>query len=165
MKKIAFAVAYISSIIAANVATETFGLVSIIGITVTAGTFLAGAVLVLRDGLQEVTDKKFVLVSIVVGAVISAATSNPSLALASCLAFFASELVDFFIYTPLRKRSLPLAVIGSSVASAPIDTILFLQLAGFGVTTEAVIGQFIVKTIIAAIAAAGLSWRSISREA
>jgi uncharacterized PurR-regulated membrane protein YhhQ (DUF165 family) len=47
----------------------------------------------------------------------------------------------------------------SSVVSAPVDTVLFLHIAGFGVTWQAVLGQFLVKTAMALAAAAWLTWR------
>jgi hypothetical protein len=165
MKKIAAFVAYIASIVAANALTNAFGLVTIVGLTVTAGTFVAGTALILRDAVQESSSKVFVFVAITAGAVLSAATSTPALAIASALAFAASELVDLAVYTPLSRKNVPIAVLASSVVSAPVDTILFLHLAGFGVTTNAVLGQFVVKTMLAVFVAVGLSWRSISRAA
>lgn len=165
MKKIVAFVAYIASIVAANVMTNAFGLVTIVGLTVTAGTFVAGTALILRDAVQETGGKGLLFVGITAGAVLSAVTSTPELAVASALAFAASELVDLAIYTPLSRKSVPVAVLASSVIAAPVDTVLFLHLAGFGVTDDAVMGQFVVKTLIAAAVAVGLSWRSISRVA
>ena len=153
-------VAYISAIVAANWMTARFGLVPIgFGLMVTAGTFAAGLALVARDGVQVAGGRRVVFAAIVAGAVLSALTSNAALAFASGIAFLVSELVDLGVFTPLRGRSLPLAVLMSSVVSAPVDTILFLHLAGFAVTWQAVAGQFIVKTAIAGIVAAWLTWR------
>jgi uncharacterized PurR-regulated membrane protein YhhQ (DUF165 family) len=59
----------------------------------------------------------------------------------------------------MRRRTLAGAVLVSSIVSAPVDTVLFLHIAGFGVTWQAVLGQFIVKTAMAAIAAAWILWR------
>lgn len=147
-------VAYIGSIVIANYATSTFGLVSIgFGLAVTAGTFAAGAALILRDAVQVFGNRWFVLGAILTGAALSVAMATPAIALASGLAFLVSELVDWAVFTPLRGRSVPLAVVVSSVVSAPVDTVLFLYLAGFGVTMNAVLGQFIVKTALALVAA------------
>ena len=152
--------AYIASIIAANWMTSTLGLVAIgFGLMVTAGTFAAGFALVARDGVQISLGNRWTFAAILVGAVLSAITSNPVIAVASGIAFLTSELVDYAVFTPLRKRSLAGAVVASSVVSAPVDTILFLAIAGFGVTWPAILGQFIVKTIIALIAAAFLARR------
>ena len=151
--------AYIGSIIAANWMTTTFGLVPIgFGLAVTAGTFAAGAALVLRDAVQTVAGKAVVLVAIAAGIAVSYLVADPFIAVASAVAFAGSELVDFAIFTPLRRR-LVAAVVVSSVVSAPIDTILFLHIAGFGVTWQAVLGQFIVKTALALAAAAWIIWR------
>jgi queuosine precursor transporter len=145
---------YISSIIAANWMTTTLGLVPIgFGLLVTAGTFAAGAALVLRDAVQQTAGRIAVLIAIAVGVVLSYLLADPFIATASAIAFAASELIDFSIFTKLAKRNLWLAVLISSIISAPIDTVLFLWIAGFDVTFSAVIGQFIVKTAIAAIAA------------
>lgn len=160
MRRVAWLAAYVASIVAANWMTATFGLVPIgLGLAVTAGTFAAGFALVGRDGVQVTSGKAWALAAIVVGSVLSAITSSPALALASGLAFLISELVDFTVFTPLRSRSLPTAVVVSSVVSAPVDTVLFLHLAGFGVTWQAVLGQFIVKTAIALVAAAWIARR------
>lgn len=160
MKRTTLTAAYIAVIVAANWLTATFGLVPIgMGLAVTAGTFAAGAALVIRDGLQLQVGRLWMLTAILAGALISAVTSTPALALSSGIAFAASELVDWAVFTPLRARSLPLAVLTSSVISAPIDTVLFLHLAGFGVTWQAAAGQFIVKTVIALAAAGYLSLR------
>lgn len=150
-----YAVLYILCIVAANWATNRFGLIPFFGLAVTAGTFFAGAALVLRDGVQTALGKKAVIVAILIGAALSYFTSSEMLALASGLAFLVSEGVDFAVFTPLRAKYLPMAVLLSSVVAAPVDTVLFLYLAGFGVTWEAVLGQFLVKTLLAA----AVAWR------
>ena len=156
-KGIAALVVYIGTILAANWMTARFGLVPIgFSLAVTAGTFSAGFALVARDWVQVESGRRVVLVAILAGAVLSALTTNAALALASGIAFLVSELVDLGVFTPIRARSLPLAVLVSSVVSAPVDTVLFLHLAGFGVTWQAVAGQFIVKTAMAAMVAAWL---------
>jgi len=161
--------AYVGAIVLANWMTATLGLVPIgLSLAVTAGTFAAGFALIARDWVQVTSGRRVVLVAILVGALVSAFTSNSAIALASGVAFLVSELVDMGVFTPLRKRSLPAAVLLSSIVSAPVDTVLFLALAGFGVTWQAVLGQFIVKTVIALVVASWLSWRrrcSISQAA
>ncbi len=157
--------AYVAAIVLANVATSVFGLVAIgFGLVVTAGTFAAGAALVLRDAVQVFGGRWYVLSAILVGAALSVVMANPAIALASGIAFVVSEFVDWGVFTPLRGRSLPMAVVVSSVVSAPVDTILFLWLAGFGVTWQAVAGQFIVKTVLALIAAAAITAVTRTRE-
>jgi queuosine precursor transporter len=60
------------------------------------------------------------------------------------------------VFSPLRDRSLPAAVLVSSIVSAPVDTVLFLWIAGFPLTWQAVLGQFLVKTAIAGLVALAL---------
>ncbi len=152
---------YVALIVAANWLTATYGLIPIgFGLSVTAGTFAAGGVLLARDWVQVRSGRAVVLVAIAVGALLTWAISTPALAVASGVAFAVSEGVDWSVFTPLRERSLPAAVLVSSVVSAPIDTVLFLHLAGFGVTWQAVLGQFIVKTAMAAAVAGVIHVRS-----
>lgn len=157
---IAWLATFMATIVLANWMTNAFGLIPIgFGLAVTAGTFAAGFALIARDGVQVSAGKWWALLAILAGCVLSAVTSTPAIAFASGLAFLVSELVDFAVFTPMRSRSLPLAVILSSILSAPIDTVLFLHLAGFGVTWQAVLGQFAVKSVIALMAAAWIARR------
>ncbi len=160
MTRTAALAVYIATIVAANWMTATFGLVPVgFGLLVTAGTFAAGAALIARDWVQTTSGRWVALAAIVVGAGLSWWLSTPALAVASGIAFLVSELVDFAVFSPLRDRSLPTAVLVSSVVSAPVDTVLFLAIAGFPLTWQAVIGQFLVKTAMAALVAAALAWR------
>jgi len=154
-------VIYVGTVVLANWLTATYGLVSIgFGLLVAAGTFAAGASLIVRDWVQQASRRQYVVpVLIVVAALISAVTATPALALASGIAFLCSELVDWAVFTPILKRSLPAAVLVSSVVSAPVDTVLFLALAGFPVTWEAMLGQFLVKTGMALLVAIGIGLR------
>ena len=157
---VAWFAAYIVSIAAANWLVHHFGLISIgFGLLVPAGTFAAGAALVLRDAVQWNAGRSVVVIAILIGAGISYVTSTPAIAAASALAFFTSELVDWAVFTPLSRRNLPLAIVGGSLAAAPVDTILFLKLAGFGLTWPAVLGQFLVKTLVSVAAAAVIAYR------
>lgn len=160
MKLAAALAAYIGSIVAANWATTTFGLVPIgFGLAVTAGTFAAGAALILRDAVDTHGGRWWVTGAIAVGIVLSYLLADPFIALASACAFAASELVDWGVFRRVRPRSLARAVLVSSVVSAPVDTVLFLWIAGFPVTWQAVLGQFLVKTAMAALAALWLARR------
>lgn len=151
---------YATTIVTANWLTATFGLVPIgFGLAVTAGTFAAGAALIARDWVQTSSGRAITITAIVAGAGLSWWLSTPAIAIASGIAFLVSELVDMGVFTPLRGRSLPIAVVASSVVSAPVDTVLFLYLAGFGVTWQAVLGQFLVKTVMALLVAGLLAVR------
>ena len=69
---------------------------------------------------------------------------------ASATAFVLSELADLLVYQPLRRRGFVRAVIASNAVGAPVDTILFLALAGFPIWA-AVPGQLLAKATATAI--------------
>ena len=132
------ALAYVATIFAANWAIVTFGPVPVgFGLTAPAGVYFAGLAFTLRDLTQEMLGKRAVLIAILVGAALSAALSfvlpGPippvRLALASGSAFLFSELLDFAVYTPLRRRHWLGAVASSNAVGLVADSALFLTLA------------------------------------
>jgi uncharacterized PurR-regulated membrane protein YhhQ (DUF165 family) len=125
---------YVSSVVAANVATSHLGMVPVgFGLTVTAGTYAAGVALLARDVVQDTAGRRMVLAAIAAGAALSAWLATPQLALASGAAFAASEVADMAVYTPLRRGGWARAVLASNAVGAVVDTVLFLWLAGFPV--------------------------------
>lgn len=111
-----------------------------------------------------------VVALIVLGAALSYLIADPFIALASAVAFLASESADFAIYTPLRKRGYIRAALASNVVGSVVDTFLFLSIAGFGVSRAVVAGQLVGKLTItaavvtvAAVAAVVLSARGRAR--
>jgi uncharacterized PurR-regulated membrane protein YhhQ (DUF165 family) len=156
---IAFALTYtfVITIIAANWLTSRYGFVSVgFGLTATAGTYAAGLTFGLRDALHEHGGRWCVLALIIVGGVLSYAIA-PSLAVASAAAFIISEVADLVVYDPLRRRRWIAAVIASNLVGALVDTIVFLQLAGFPIQS-ALAGQMVGKAlmILPALALVGL---------
>jgi uncharacterized PurR-regulated membrane protein YhhQ (DUF165 family) len=145
--------AYITSIVAANYLTSHYGLVPVgFGLLVTAGTFAAGAALLLRDFVHRYGGYQWALAGIAAGAVLSWLLADPFIALASTVAFTAAELVDLLVFIPTRNRSgFTSAALISNIISTPIDTILFLWIAGFPLTFNAVEGQFIGKVVWATL--------------
>lgn len=138
--------AYAAAIVAANYLTAHHGLVPVgFGLTATAGTYAAGCALMLRNIVQDTLGRRAVIASIVLGATLSALTS-PSLAVASGVAFGAGELADMTVYTPLRRHGWARAVVPASLLGALVDTLLFLDLAGFPVTARGIAGQLVGKT-------------------
>ena len=143
---------YVGTIVAANVLTDRLGLVPVgFGLLVTAGTFAAGGALLARDVVQRTGGRVWVAVGITVGGVLSWVLASPALALASVLAFTCSELVDWAVFT----RALPWGFIGaallSAVVAAPVDTVLFLWVAGFPLTWQTILGQFLGKVVWATL--------------
>jgi queuosine precursor transporter len=164
---VAFTV-YIAAIVAANWLTAQFGLVPVgFGFLVTAGTFAAGFALLARDFVHEYGGVRLVLVGIIIGAGISALVATPALALASALAFLTAELVDLLVFVRVRRRGFVLAVIVSNLLAAPVDTVVFLAVAGFPITVHTVVGQLIGKVVWATLVPLAL-WvvgrRAVSRE-
>ena len=102
---VAAGAAFLACIVAANYVTTKYGFVPMgFGLMATAGTYFAGATFVLRDLIQDTAGKRWVAALIVAGAALSFAVSAPFIAIASAVAFGLSELCDFGIYQPLRRR-------------------------------------------------------------
>ncbi|MBM7770909.1 uncharacterized PurR-regulated membrane protein YhhQ (DUF165 family) [Actinokineospora baliensis] len=143
----ALALAFLAAVVGANMLTTTLGLVPAgFGLTVTAGTYAAGAVLTLRDALHHVGGRRPVLFVIAVGTVISAAIA-PAVAIASGAAFALSELADYTVFTRLRRHGWVVAAVISNVVGAVVDTFVFLPLAGLPITAATVCGFLLVKSV------------------
>lgn len=99
------------------------------GLMAPSGVLMVGAALVLRDIVQERLGFLWAVTAIAFGGILSWWLAEPSLVIASVVAFILSELADLFAYTPLRKRNLGLAVFLSGVAGSVIDSAVFLWLA------------------------------------
>lgn len=152
----AAALGFIASIVLANYVTTRYGFVSVgLGFTAAAGTYLAGAALGLRDLIQEGLGRLAVIVVILIGAGASFLVADGRIALASGVAVLVSELADLAVYTPLRRKAWPAAVLASNTVGAVVDTFVFLTIAGF-FTWAAVPGQLIGKVIWATLVPLGL---------
>jgi uncharacterized PurR-regulated membrane protein YhhQ (DUF165 family) len=151
-------IGYIAVIVLANWAIVTFGLVPVgFGLVAPAGVYFAGLAFTLRDLVQEQLGRLWTVLAIVAGAAISAVIS-PQFALASGVAFLLSELADFAVYTPLRRRNWLGAVALSNTVGLVADSILFLGLA-FG-SLEFLAGQIVGKLWMTVLAVALLwAWR------
>jgi len=138
-------------VVAANWLTSRYGFIPVgLGLSATAGTYAAGLCLLARDWVHDAAGRVAVLAAIGVGGVASAVMAGPRLALASAIAFVASELADLLVYQPLRRRGWVRAVLASNGVGAPVDTVLFLALAGFPIWA-AVPGQLLAKAAATAI--------------
>ena len=117
------------------------------GLMAPSGVLVAGLAFVLRDLVQRRLGLVWALAAIAAGALLSALVAPPALVIASAVAFLVSELADLGVYTPLQRRRLVLAVVGSSAVGLVIDK----QLA-FG-STELMWGQIVGKgwMVLAAI--------------
>lgn len=144
---------YVAAVVAANVMTAHLGLVNVgFGLLVTAGTFAAGFALLARDFVQRYGGVVPVVLAILVAGVLSFFLASHGLAFASVVAFLGAELVDLAVFTPLKARvGFISSAFISNLVSAPLDTVLFLWIASFPVTWNAIEGQFIGKIVWATI--------------
>lgn len=99
------------------------------GLLAPSGVLTVGVALVLRDVVQRCLGLGWGLTAIAGGTALSIWIAPPALVVASGLAFALSELADFAVYTPLQRRQLTLAVVGSSVVGLVVDSVVFLLLA------------------------------------
>lgn len=160
---IAVFAAFVGTVIAANWALGRYGIVPVgLGLEAPAGVYAAGLAFGLRDVLHEFGGRRWVVTAIATGAAVSyviedAATipgGHTAIAVASAAAFGLSELVDLAVYTPLRERNWPAAVVTSNVAGAVVDSALFLWLA-FG-TLDHMAGQVWGKALMVVPAVAAM---------
>jgi uncharacterized PurR-regulated membrane protein YhhQ (DUF165 family) len=167
MKLIVF-LAYLATIPAANWMIGNVGTVCIPngpclipvfpGLMAPSGVLIIGAALVLRDAVQQLLGIRWALTAIACGVILSVLVAPPALVIASATAFAIAELLDLSVYTPLRKRNLPLAVMASGAVGALADSAAFLFIA-FG-SLDYLAGQFVGKFWMTALAAAALVvWR------
>lgn len=155
------AAAFVAVVIAANAATSHLGLVHWLGLTATAGTWVAGFAFVARDYLHESGGKWWVLGCILAGASISAAMS-PMVALASAVAFTLAEFADYAVYAPLRRRGYVRAAIASNVVGSVVDTLLFLVIAGFPMSGAGT--QVFLKVALTTVFVIGVARLAVSRK-
>lgn len=145
-------IAFIATVFAANWAIGTFGVIPIgFGLMAPAGVLFAGLAFSLRDGLHERGGRRFVLAAIFAGGVCSyLLEGSREFAIASGVAFTMSELLDFAIYSPLRRKGWVRAVLFSNVAGFTLDSLVFLWLA-FG-SLAFLPGQLLGKAYMTALA-------------
>lgn len=149
MPSVVWIIVYIGSIVAANVLTAHFGLVPVgFGLVATAGTYAAGFALLARDFVHRHAGAWWALGCVVAGIVLSWFLASPALAVASAAAFAVAELADLVIYALTRKRRgfIASAAISNAV-SAPLDTVVFLLIAGFPLTWATFAGQMVGKLL------------------
>jgi uncharacterized PurR-regulated membrane protein YhhQ (DUF165 family) len=150
---------YIGSIVLANWLIVHLGVVPVgFGLYAPAGVYAAGLAFTFRDLTQDALGRWWTAGAILIGAGLSALLS-PQLALASGIAFLASEGLDFAVYTPLKERHWLSAVALSNTVGLVVDSVLFLTLA-FG-SLAFLPGQIVGKawmTLLAVVILWGVRW-------
>ena len=123
-------IGFLATIPVANAWLEHFGFwdVPILG-PVASGVIWVGFAFVLRDIAQLVLGQRWVWAAICCGALLTWWLASPSLAIASCVAFFVSETLDAMIYTPLADRHFVKAVFASGFVGSFVDSFLFVMIA------------------------------------
>lgn len=139
---------YLGAIVAANVTVMLFGPAWSI---VNAFLFI-GFNITARDKLHDAWRgenlKRNMAALILAGAIISFLFGAGRIAIASFLAFAASEVVDTLVYHALSGRHKLTQVNGSNVASALVDSVVFPLLAfGWPPLVMIMAGQFAAKTL------------------
>lgn len=143
---------YIGAILAANILSANFGLVPVgFGLVVSAGTYAAGFALLSRDFVHRYLGLRGVLIGMGVGLALSWFLATPALAVASAVAFLVAEVVDLFVFLWARPRGFARAALISNCVSAPVDSVLFLWIAGFPLTFESIVGQMVGKILWATV--------------
>ena len=139
MVKYLAAVAFLLCLPAANLLIQNVGVKCIpngpclipvgFGFMAPSGVLMIGAALLLRDAVHEFWGRSTTIVLILLGGLVSVPFVGSHLLVASLLAFFVSEMADFFVYDRFRKQNKGNAVLASGVVGAALDTALFSYVA------------------------------------
>lgn len=154
--KIGLTLLFAAVVYGANWAISTFGLIQVWPhpiLMAPAGVLFAGAAFSLRDALHEAGGRWWVFAAIALGGAVSYTTSS-AFATASVVAFSVSELADFVVYSPLRKRNRIVGVLLSNTVGAAVDSAVFLWLA-FG-SLAFFWGQMVGKSLVTAASVVAL---------
>ena len=105
------------------------------------------------------------LAGIAIGGALSWVLASPALAMASVAAFVIAELVDWFVFSRFRQDSFIKAAAVSNLVSAPVDTFVFLWIAGFPLTATVIVGQLVGKLLWATAVPLFIYWLVTRRRA
>jgi uncharacterized PurR-regulated membrane protein YhhQ (DUF165 family) len=141
-----YVVMYLTAVVAANLSVAMFGP----SVSILNAFLFIGLNLTARDKLHDLWHGEGLVWKmgglILTGAVISFALGAGMVAVASFVAFAASEAVDSISYHILRGRDKLLQVNGSNVLAAGVDSVIFPLLAfGWPLLWWVVLGQFVAK--------------------
>ena len=127
--KMKYALLYVAAIVAVNYGVSVIEPWFVFGAALPPMTFLVGAVFILRDYAQKDLGH-YVWVPMAIGILLSYIMADPFIAIASALAFIVSEATDWAVYTK-TKRPMKDRILLSSAISVPVDSLVFLVVAGF----------------------------------
>ena len=156
---------YIFFIVLADILAAKWIIPLPFGLAVPAGVFAIAPIFTLRDAIHRKYGFKRVTVLIFVASAIAYTFSillgNELLGrvtIASVVAFLISENVDTFVYHVFRKDTWLSRVMKSNLVSTFLDSVIFIGLA-FGIVWSLVIGQYLVKMLIAGLTGLFLNWK------
>ena len=147
-----FTIGYILSIVLVNIGFVYIPPVPLLGEMFPPMSLVVGIIFILRDFAQKEIGHR-VLGAMAVGAVLSYFMADPFVAIASVVAFFISEMVDWAVYT-YTKKPLGQRILLSSAIGTPIDSAVFLLILGF----FSPLG-FVLMTVAKMIAAVAVWWK------
>jgi len=147
-----FTIGYIISIVLVNIGFVYIPPIPLLGEMFPPMSLIVGIIFILRDFAQREIGHR-VLGAMAVGAILSYFMADPFIAIASVVAFFISEIVDWAVYT-YTKKPLGQRILLSSAIGTPIDSAVFLLILGF----FSPLG-FLLMTIAKMIAAVAIWWR------
>lgn len=156
---------YVSIIVLANIITAMFQPIHFYGLIIPCGSFLVGITFFLRDFLQLRIGKTNIYLLIVLAALISCVVSiamgdSTSVAIASVVAFFVSEMFDTELFTRMNT-TLEKRVVVSGIVGGALDSTIFVVIALSPIGSDvlpwdsvwyAILGQTIVKCCMQGIA-------------
>tara|TARA_R110000851_G_C12905366_1_gene548680 strand:+ start:50 stop:514 length:465 start_codon:yes stop_codon:yes gene_type:complete len=147
-----YTIGYVLSIVLVNIGFVFITPIPLLGEMFPPMSLIVGAIFILRDFAQREIGHR-VLGAMAVGAILSYFMADPFIAIASVVAFFISEIVDWAVYT-YTKKPLGQRILLSSAIGTPIDSAVFLLILGF----FSPLG-FLLMTIAKMIAAVAIWWR------
>lgn len=122
---------------------------------------VTGLVLVFRDFAQREV-QHYIILPLLIGLGLSYVMAPPEIALASGIAFAASEMIDYLIYT-VSNRPFSGRVMISTAISSPVDSFLFLILAE--VAIPGIFNVFTLATsVLSKLAGAYVVYRILKRK-
>lgn len=142
---IILALAYLTAIVFSNWLVNAVGIVPVgFGLMAPAAAYVIGLIMVLRDLTQDQLGPYWAYLAMLIGTGLSFIFS-PQVAIAAAAAFLISETADQLVYTPLRRKSIIVAVLASNTVGIIADSFIFVWIA-FG-TTDFVAGQIWAKAL------------------
>jgi len=168
-----YAVAYVASVVAANLTLSIFIDLPVLG-TFTFGTVFFAATFTFRDRVHHLTASRAYVYTMIAwcaaaNVAAAAATGTPMrYIVASFTAIVLAEVADTEVYHRLRERSWAARVLASNAVSVPLDTVVFVTIAfvgslPFGDVREIFVNDVLWKYGMAALIATNVTRRQRAR--